>query len=45
MQTQNQTEFEVQYKMLPPESGVFQDREDLIKYVRDFGANQGCCDY
>ncbi|KAB5557028.1 hypothetical protein DKX38_007937 [Salix brachista] len=26
--------------MLPPESGVFQDREDLIKYVRDFGANQ-----
>lgn len=36
MQTQNQ-----KYKMFPPESGVFQDREDLIKYVRDFGANQG----
>lgn len=41
MQTHNQTEFEGQYKMLPPESGVFQDREELIKYVRDFGANQG----
>ncbi|XP_011005312.1 PREDICTED: methylmalonate-semialdehyde dehydrogenase [acylating], mitochondrial-like isoform X2 [Populus euphratica] len=41
MQTQNQTGFEGQYKMLPPESGVFQDREELIKYVRDFGANQG----
>ncbi|XP_034910368.1 methylmalonate-semialdehyde dehydrogenase [acylating], mitochondrial [Populus alba] len=36
MQTQNQ-----KYKMFPPESGVFQDREDLINYVRDFGANQG----
>lgn len=27
--------------MLPPESGTFQDREELIKYVRDFGASQG----
>lgn len=27
--------------MLPPPPGTFQDREDLIKHVRDFGANQG----
>ncbi|XP_058010360.1 methylmalonate-semialdehyde dehydrogenase [acylating], mitochondrial-like isoform X3 [Hevea brasiliensis] len=34
-------EYMGQYKMLPPESGTFQDREELIKYVRDFGASQG----
>ncbi|KAL7230558.1 hypothetical protein ACSBR2_008933 [Camellia fascicularis] len=28
-------------KMLPPPPGTFQDREDLISHVRDFGANQG----
>ncbi|KAL9461123.1 hypothetical protein AB3S75_004172 [Citrus x aurantiifolia] len=27
--------------MIPPPPGTFQDREDLIKHVRDFGANQG----
>ncbi|XP_062143677.1 uncharacterized protein LOC133851332 isoform X1 [Alnus glutinosa] len=27
--------------MLPPAAGTFEDREDLIKHVRDFGANQG----
>ncbi|KAH9712656.1 methylmalonate-semialdehyde dehydrogenase (acylating) [Citrus sinensis] len=30
-----------QKKMIPPPPGTFQDREDLIKHVRDFGANQG----
>ncbi|XP_022132678.1 uncharacterized protein LOC111005478 isoform X2 [Momordica charantia] len=41
MGTQSQTGLIVQNKMLPPQSGRFQDREDLIKYVRDFGADQG----
>ncbi|XLU95982.1 hypothetical protein S245_010334 [Arachis hypogaea] len=27
--------------MLPPPPGTFQDREDLIKHMRDFGANEG----
>lgn len=27
--------------MIPPPPGTFQDREDLIKHVRDFGTNQG----
>nr|AMJ39517.1 aldehyde dehydrogenase 6B2 copy 3 [Bixa orellana] len=27
--------------MLPPPTGSFQDREELIKHVRDFGATQG----
>ncbi|KAG8383628.1 hypothetical protein BUALT_Bualt04G0033800 [Buddleja alternifolia] len=27
--------------MLPPPSGTFQDREDLITHVRDFGVSQG----
>ncbi|KAH9664299.1 methylmalonate-semialdehyde dehydrogenase (acylating) [Citrus sinensis] len=30
-----------QKKMIPPPPGTFQDREDLIKHVRDFGTNQG----
>lgn len=38
METQSQKE---QNKMLPPQPGTFEDREDLIKYVRDFGASQG----
>lgn len=41
MGTQVQTELTGQKKMLPPPPGTFQDREDLIKHVRDFGANQG----
>ncbi|XP_012081703.1 uncharacterized protein LOC105641714 isoform X2 [Jatropha curcas] len=41
METGTQMECMGQYKMLPPEPGTFQDREGLIKYVRDFGANQG----
>lgn len=30
-----------QNMMLPPPSRTFQDREDLISYVRDFGVSQG----
>ncbi|EEF29994.1 methylmalonate-semialdehyde dehydrogenase, putative [Ricinus communis] len=41
MGTQSQMESMGQCQMLPPEPGTFQDREELIKYVRDFGANQG----
>ncbi|KAG2694393.1 hypothetical protein I3760_08G141600 [Carya illinoinensis] len=41
METQSQVEEAEERKMLPPTSGTFEDREDLIKYVRDFGANQG----
>lgn len=41
METQSQLEVTGQTKMLPPPPGAFQDREDLIKHVRDFGANQG----
>ncbi|PON97055.1 Succinylglutamate-semialdehyde dehydrogenase [Trema orientale] len=38
METQSPKE---QNKMLPPQPGTFEDREELIKYVRDFGASQG----
>jgi malonate-semialdehyde dehydrogenase (acetylating)/methylmalonate-semialdehyde dehydrogenase len=41
METQSQEEVTGQRKMLPPAAGAFEDREDLIKYVRDFGADQG----
>ncbi|XP_009364800.2 uncharacterized protein LOC103954704 [Pyrus x bretschneideri] len=41
METQSQTEVTRQNKMLPPQPGTFEDREDLVKYVRDFGASQG----
>ncbi|XP_031743248.1 uncharacterized protein LOC101207178 isoform X4 [Cucumis sativus] len=41
MGTQGQTGLVAQKKMHPPQSGRFEDREDLIKYVRDFGADQG----
>lgn len=41
METRSQEEVTGQNMMLPPEPGSFQDREDLIKYVRDFGASQG----
>ncbi|XP_027363705.1 uncharacterized protein LOC113871114 [Abrus precatorius] len=42
MEAQNQSEpTEVLKRMLPPPLGTFQNREDLIKHVRDFGANQG----
>lgn len=41
METQSQPEVPTQTIMLPPEPGTFQDREDLIAYVRDFGASQG----
>lgn len=40
-ETRSQIEVTGQRKMLPPASGTFEDREDLIKHVRDFGANQG----
>ncbi|KAL6277380.1 hypothetical protein ACE6H2_020981 [Prunus campanulata] len=41
MEAQSQIEVTKQNKMLPPQPGTFEDREDLIKYVRDFGASQG----
>lgn len=41
MEIESQTESMDQSNMLPPPPGTFQDREDLIKHVRDFGANQG----
>ncbi|XP_023543660.1 uncharacterized protein LOC111803473 isoform X3 [Cucurbita pepo subsp. pepo] len=41
MGTQSQTGLVAHKKMLPPQPGRFDDREDLIKYVRDFGADQG----
>ncbi|XP_027936790.1 methylmalonate-semialdehyde dehydrogenase [acylating], mitochondrial-like isoform X3 [Vigna unguiculata] len=41
METLNQSEPIGLRRMLPPTHGSFQDREDLIKHVRDFGANQG----
>lgn len=41
MEPQAQKELITPSKMLPPEPGTFRDREDLITYVRDFGANQG----
>ncbi|KAK4263066.1 hypothetical protein QN277_028542 [Acacia crassicarpa] len=42
MDTPNQSEPTLgQKEMLPPPPGTFQNREDLIKYVRDFGANHG----
>ncbi|KAI9125162.1 hypothetical protein K1719_003778 [Acacia pycnantha] len=40
MDTPNQSEPTLGRKeMLPPPPGTFQNREDLIQYVRDFGAN------
>ncbi|XP_022950509.1 uncharacterized protein LOC111453599 isoform X1 [Cucurbita moschata] len=41
MGTQSPTGLVPHKKMLPPQPGRFDDREDLIKYVRDFGADQG----
>lgn len=41
MEIQSHSEFTGQKMMLPPPSRTFQDREDLITYVRDFGAKQG----
>lgn len=41
METDSQIELSRQNNMLPPQAGTFLDREDLIQYVRDFGASQG----
>uniref|UniRef100_A0A5B7BP66 methylmalonate-semialdehyde dehydrogenase (CoA acylating) n=1 Tax=Davidia involucrata TaxID=16924 RepID=A0A5B7BP66_DAVIN len=41
MEIQSHSEVTEQKIMLPPPPGTFQDREDLIKHVRDFGANEG----
>ncbi|XP_057962119.1 uncharacterized protein LOC131153671 isoform X2 [Malania oleifera] len=41
MENQSPTDHMEQNRMLPPPSGTFQDREDLIRHVRDFGASQG----
>ncbi|XP_038701973.1 uncharacterized protein LOC119998678 isoform X2 [Tripterygium wilfordii] len=41
METQSQAEVLQQTTMLPPKPGTFEDREELIRYVREFGADQG----
>ncbi|XP_057783909.1 methylmalonate-semialdehyde dehydrogenase [acylating], mitochondrial-like isoform X2 [Salvia miltiorrhiza] len=41
MEIPSSSEFTWQNMMLPPPSRTFQDREDLISYVRDFGVSQG----
>ncbi|KAK3022741.1 hypothetical protein RJ639_045606, partial [Escallonia herrerae] len=41
MEIQSHMEETGQLLMLPPTPGTFEDREELIKYVRDFGASQG----
>ncbi|XP_010277564.1 PREDICTED: methylmalonate-semialdehyde dehydrogenase [acylating], mitochondrial-like isoform X2 [Nelumbo nucifera] len=41
METQSCEEPNEQTKMLPPPAGTFQNREELIKHVRDFGVTQG----
>ncbi|XP_057495903.1 methylmalonate-semialdehyde dehydrogenase [acylating], mitochondrial-like [Actinidia eriantha] len=41
MESQNLLEVTRQKMMLPPSPGTFRDREDLVSYVRDFGASQG----
>lgn len=41
MELPSSSEVTWQTMMLPPPSRTFQDREDLISYVRDFGVSQG----
>lgn len=41
MEAPCQLEINGQNLMLPPQPRTFQDRDNLIKYVRDFGASQG----
>ncbi|GAV68573.1 Aldedh domain-containing protein [Cephalotus follicularis] len=41
MEGQSQIGVTEQYKMLPPQPATFEDREDLIKHVREWGARQG----
>ncbi|GKV25071.1 hypothetical protein SLEP1_g34567 [Rubroshorea leprosula] len=41
MESQSQLVVSGQNRMLPPPPATFQDREDLIKHARDFGASQG----
>ena len=41
MESQSLLEVTRQKMMLPPSPGTFRDREDLVSYVRDFGASQG----
>ncbi|XP_022739710.1 uncharacterized protein LOC111291869 isoform X5 [Durio zibethinus] len=41
MDTQSQAELNGQKRMFPPPPGMFHDREELIKHVRDFGASEG----
>ncbi|XP_052196312.1 uncharacterized protein LOC127803819 isoform X2 [Diospyros lotus] len=41
MESQSHSKVSGAKMMLSPPTGTFQDREDLIRHVRDFGANQG----
>ncbi|XP_027179288.1 methylmalonate-semialdehyde dehydrogenase [acylating], mitochondrial-like [Coffea eugenioides] len=41
MELQIQSDVTTERLMLPPPPGTFQDREELIKHVREFGASQG----
>ncbi|KAL3527569.1 hypothetical protein ACH5RR_012225 [Cinchona calisaya] len=41
MELQSQQNVFVEKLMLPPPPGTFQDREELIEHVREFGASQG----
>ncbi|KAK6923858.1 Aldehyde dehydrogenase domain [Dillenia turbinata] len=41
MEIQSQAHLNGQKMMLPPPPGTFNDREDLIKHVREFAAKQG----
>ncbi|KAI5669729.1 hypothetical protein M9H77_19582 [Catharanthus roseus] len=41
MELQSQSEATDEKLMLPPPPGTFEDREELIKHVREFGASQG----
>ncbi|KAL3527502.1 hypothetical protein ACH5RR_012158 [Cinchona calisaya] len=41
MELQSQPGVIVEKLMLPPPPGTFQDRDELINHVREFGANQG----
>ncbi|XP_071913824.1 uncharacterized protein [Coffea arabica] len=41
MDLQIQSDVTMERLMLPPPPGTFQDREELIKHVREFGASQG----
>ncbi|XP_021290401.1 probable bifunctional methylthioribulose-1-phosphate dehydratase/enolase-phosphatase E1 2 isoform X7 [Herrania umbratica] len=41
MEVKDQNEHNLEKKMLPPTTGTFQSREELLKHVRDFALTQG----